>query len=1484
MKNAINRALAAKKNYSKYICLFLMLLGTCAHAWGAETLEATFNSSDVVTSTGYGSSYGYYNSDWNLSLGGGGDRAGFNGKYDGDRTIGNAYGTSANTSYHGFYVVSKNKLDNICKITFTYSMGSTPEYCANAKIYLGYSTDGASWSAISLTSGSQGQAAPPSEYADYESGYNYDTWTFEFSKIASAYYAIIVSANGTVPSGEAFGFATTEIKFYSGCCDYIVTPAKGTRTNCEIAFSPSEVATCSSTAADRQLTVTVTPASCYAAPTADAVARASGVACTKVSGPTDNGDGTYNYVFQFAQNVSGTTTYNATISSKKTYTISYAAGGITCTGGNSITGSHANSTKTCGSALTMPGVVFSATGYTQTGWSTSSCGSQTLGTTGSYTTDAAQTFYPVWTANTISLTLDKNGGDANGSATVKYHATSLTSPVAPTRAGYVIEGYYADAECTHKVLTNSFGLVNYTGYVSGGKWVRNEATTLYANWTQQRTLAVASVANVVISATSPSVAEGANTLVTPGTTVTLSHGAVTSPYTWAGWNVYKTGEESTKVTVTSNSFTMPNYNVTVSAYLYGDMRAFCEPEIDITLTQTDGTSTPLYITSAAGQKVKAIRTLDLTVDGAAGDATQDVTLSGTDLLFYKTDGTQITGSVLQTNASGDLATTKIVVAYAPSAYVDESFVHPTIRVTCHGQNKTFNNLMTGRCLPDQFVIAAKAGSEWVALTARISGMSTQDAIPIRVDNTTTPTKASVALNTSEYSLLGLQEDKPTVAKNRFAANGGAVHLESLITSKELNASSATGGTKTNINTGANHNTAAGSNDSLFYEWKLVSPDLVHYTLTNSNRTNTSNLVLGYSTAYGKWGMYASGANQDLFLLPIQTVLEDLKAEVMEWGTTSMVLRFPSDVTAPSSIKVTLGGVTSAAKTLTAIGTGSDLWKVEGLSLSSNDCEVMQIEDASDASKGCLIRKPILVSGSSVSSGYRTALTDEVCASCDIVILKNGKLTADQEKADHTDFANIYVYPGGKLILDGYSLGAKQQVYVRGGHSWLNTSEYNTPEVYVNGNINFNGSGKIIYDYYIQNYKYYQFCLPYTIALNKVTDEAGVDDFPVWVKYYNGAIRAADASATSWAWYEGSNFNAGIGYIIAARPRQGVSDDARVRNRPLSIIRFPLGNSAFNGSGEATKSVSTTAHGISGYNANPRTVTANNVGWNFVGNPFMSTWKGDIGHQQLQKNPDAAHWDGTYKWADGATKYITVMSAVSGSDYDQYVASETELKPFFPFFFQETAGGGSGTLEFANTSRVKKAPAMLRTADPRSGYVQVEITEGVNEDRTGLFVSDAYTDEIDFDDSEKTFGSSTDKPKVWLLNGETRLAFEEMTESRAAGAVTMGYRAPTSGTYTFYLNTSASKLTCVKEVLLTDHVESVTDFDLLKGNYEFESDEALYNETRFTIRVVLKDEEETPTDLQDINLNSEQPMKFIYRNQLYILRNGVIYDATGRKVR
>lgn len=914
-----------------------------------------------------------------------------------------------------------------------------------------------------------------------------------------------------------------------------------------------------------------------------------------------------------------------------------------------------------------------------------------------------------------------------------------------------------------------------------------------------------------------------------------------------------------------------------------DYRYMC---IDLDLKHTDYATdnSAIKITSAAGQAVKGSRTLTLSIDGASANAV--VNISGTDLQFYKADGTLITSDNLTCDPSGDMDEV-LHVAYAPSAYSSESFATPTINVSCDGNNLSFANMVTGRCLPDQFVIAAKAGNEWVALTAKISKMSTQDAIPIKVDNTITPTKASIAMNTSEYSLLGLSSTLPNAASNRLKMNGTAAYFHSSITGKVLNATKSTS-TKTSISTSATATNAASSDSCLYYEWKLVSTDLVHYTITNSNDAVglASNRILGYNLSSGKWGMYASGSgtNQDIFLLPIETVITDMEAEVMEWGTTSIALRIPG--TAPSNVVVTLGGSPSGSKALTSLATGSDMYKVEGLTLTSNDCEVMMIADAADASKGTLVRKPILVSEEdAVGSDYTASPGRDVCTSCDIVILNGGKLTADEAKTtgNHVDFANIYVYPGGKLVLDAKSLGVKQQVYVRGGYSWLNQNTYALPELYISGNINFNGSAKIIYDYYIHNYQYYQFCLPYTVPLAKVTDEAGIDNFPVWVKHYNGALRAANANATSWDWYEGTNFEAGVGYIIAARPRQV----EKVQNRPLSIIRFPLTNNAFTGNstadyGEAQKSVSTTAHGIAGYEAG--TVTANNVGWNLIGNPYMATWKGDIGHKQLEKDPDAEHWNGSYHWADAATKYITVMEPEDGTDYDQYVASTKELKPFFPFFFQETAEGGNGTLTFSLGNRIKKAPAAVSADAPREAFVQIDMMDGTSQDQTGVYVGDKYSDELDFDDMQKMFGSLTTKPKIWIMHDETRMAFEAMSEERAASNVPVGYRAPVDGEFTFTLS-NYSKLENVESVLLNDNELGIYNYDLLSSDYVFESGTVLYNDTRFTLRIVLKDENaETPTGTETIYLNSEEPLKFIYHDKMYILRGGVIYDATGKQVK
>ena len=871
----------------------------------------------------------------------------------------------------------------------------------------------------------------------------------------------------------------------------------------------------------------------------------------------------------------------------------------------------------------------------------------------------------------------------------------------------------------------------------------------------------------------------------------------------------------------------------------------------------------LVVTSTAGQTVMLNVPIKLT------------TLQCSTTITGQSDNDAFTITPLEVQSgSGSYS---IVVNYTPTQAVDGvETANITLASTDISATATFQ--VKGRHLPQNFVIAAKAGNEYVALTANVSNAKTQLAVPIKVDNKENPTKATVALNTTQYQLLGLKTN------NRYTANGTAVHFYSTKTEKVLSASTGSN-TKTSLNTDANHQNAETSDNAPFYEWQLVTTDLVHYTVTNSNTQNKDNLILGHSSTSGEWGMYQSSnaINQEIVLLGIQTTLTEVDIEVMEWGTNSMVLRFAA--TAPAKINVSVGNVTNTNQKPINLYSenASDIYKVENLSgLTSNDCETMEI---SYDGQGTLIRKPILVSGEQEGSNYTTSPTREVCEHCDIVILNGGKLTANEAKStgSHVDFANIYVYPGGKLVLDDKSLGAKQQVYLRGGYSWLNPTTYALPEVYLNGDINFNGSGNIIYDYYIQNYKYYQFALPYTVPLAKVTDEAGYDNFPVWVKHYNGALRAADAYATSWEYYNGDNFEAGKGYIIAAKPRQVDN----VKNRPLSIIRFPLGNKAFNSANglETDLQITTTAHGINGYKDG--TVTANNVGWNFVGNPFLATWKGDIGHKQLEMHYENGKWDGSYDWVDSEVKYITVMSAENGYDYKQYKAQNTELKPFFPFYMQETAGEGEGTINFAATGRMKKAPIMLSAKTTREAFVQLEMMADGEKDQTGMFIGEHYSDDIDFDDYEKMFGSSTDNTKLWLMHEGKRMAFEAMTESTAAAYTPLGYRAPKKGTYYMDVNLEVSDLTDVEAIYLSDNLSEVSDYDLLDGAYEFESDATTYNDNRFVVRVVLRNEAPgTATDIENIigiHSDSESPCKFIYQNRMYIMRNGIIYDATGQQV-
>ena len=96
------------------------------------------------------------------------------------------------------------------------------------------------------------------------------------------------------------------------------------------------------------------------------------------------------------------------------------------------------------------------------------------------------TLYAKWTANVYDITLDDNGGSADGSAVVRYDSIAVrpASISAPTYSGYAVTGYYTAATGGTKVLNadGSFAATNVAGYVTSGKWTKASDCTLYAHW------------------------------------------------------------------------------------------------------------------------------------------------------------------------------------------------------------------------------------------------------------------------------------------------------------------------------------------------------------------------------------------------------------------------------------------------------------------------------------------------------------------------------------------------------------------------------------------------------------------------------------------------------------------------------------------------------------------------------------------------------------------------------------------------------------------------------------------------------------------------------------------------------------------------------------------------------------------------------------------------------------------------------------------
>lgn len=139
---------------------------------------------------------------------------------------------------------------------------------------------------------------------------------------------------------------------------------------------------------------------------------------------------------------------------------------------NSIEKSAIYQVKQSGQSATLKGATFTRTGYTQTGWATTAGGPKVYNLGGTYSSNNPLSLYPVWQANTYTITYVANEGTGTmADQTVTYDSTFTPSACSFTREGY------------------SFSSWNESQDGKGIRWKVQEYTvdraeniTLYAIW------------------------------------------------------------------------------------------------------------------------------------------------------------------------------------------------------------------------------------------------------------------------------------------------------------------------------------------------------------------------------------------------------------------------------------------------------------------------------------------------------------------------------------------------------------------------------------------------------------------------------------------------------------------------------------------------------------------------------------------------------------------------------------------------------------------------------------------------------------------------------------------------------------------------------------------------------------------------------------------------------------------------------------------
>lgn len=445
----------------------------------------------------------------------------------------------------------------------------------------------------------------------------------------------------------------------------------------------------------------------------------------------------------------------------------------------------------------------------------------------------------------------------------------------------------------------------------------------------------------------------------------------------------------------------------------------------------------------------------------------------------------------------------------------------------------------------------------------------------------------------------------------------------------------------------------------------------------------------------------------------------------------------------------------------------------------------------------------------------------------IIFVRKGKLTVDQT----AEVGAIYVAPGAELEISSNATLTMDSLMLR-------TTPWEAAILTNKGTIN---ATRAYYTRIVKsNSQYYQFALPLAFDVNAVhlSNYANIKYGTTWLlKRYSEQNRATQGAGgkDEWLPLEAGETSACAGYEMFSNTGSYYCEYYFPVTLPTSV---------------------TTDLTVTCTTNNPRKVS--DEGWNALCSPLLGKY--------------------TQKFA-APSSAIKVSRLTESGNYYQCIPNE--ICPAVPFYYQAPK---DGALDFSGSELILKAPQRAWNTSVSEQWLRLTIhnAAGAMCDETNIFVhpekfSADYEPGYDVAKQSLT-ASSAVLYSSWPCGP---LAFAAIPDSVAADRIPLTVSAGKAGEYTFSLQDN-NYLERLDHVFLYD-AETGAVTDLLGDDYTI----ALPQGTaagRFYIRCVFAPVSDITTDIvpagtEDMQTNHVQ--KFLYNDRVYILRNGVFYDLTGR---